>query len=93
MEASIQRNRVVELWSLFTMVCGNPSNLTVTFPGMAQSLGMAMNDIKYPQLVLIICHGLTYIVEGVTHRKNRFHESDKKGRNHALEGEEARILS
>lgn len=67
-EASIQRSRVVDLWCLFPSFCLHPLDIEVTFPALAQTLVRAMSDKRYPELLTIICTGLTALVKDAQER-------------------------
>ena len=49
-EVSIQKSRVVDLWSLFPSFCYNPVDIGDAFPVLAKTLVRAMADVRYPQL-------------------------------------------
>jgi ribosomal RNA-processing protein 12 len=51
-EASIQRTRVIDLWSLFPSFCAHPLDVETTFPALAQTLVRAMSDKRYPELLV-----------------------------------------
>lgn len=51
-EASIQRNRVIDLWSLFPSFCVQPLDIELTFPALAQTMVRAMGDQRYPELLV-----------------------------------------
>jgi hypothetical protein len=54
-ESSIQKSRVVDLWSLFPSFCINPTDIEVTFQTLAQTLVQAMADVRYPQIMVSAC--------------------------------------
>jgi len=65
-EASMQKGRVVELWSLFPAFCGGgggcgPEDMAKSLPVLVQILVRAMGDLRYPQLLPIICTGLSQL--------------------------------
>ena len=68
LEASVQKSRVIDLWSLFPSFCINTSDIELTFPSLAQTLVRAMSDKRYPQLMSIICAGLTKLADDVKSR-------------------------
>jgi ribosomal RNA-processing protein 12 len=51
-EASIQRSRVIDLWSLFPSFCVHPMDIETTFPALAQTMVRAMGDKRYPELLV-----------------------------------------
>lgn len=51
-EASIQRSRVIDLWSLFPSFCLRPLDIEVTFPALSQTIVRAMGDKRYPELLV-----------------------------------------
>jgi ribosomal RNA-processing protein 12 len=66
-EASIQRSRVIDLWSLFPSFCSKPIDVEVTFPALAQTIVRAMGDKRYPELLVSLSvqcciHFLFYIL-------------------------------
>jgi ribosomal RNA-processing protein 12 len=87
LEASIQKSRVVDLWSLFPSFCVNTSDIELTFPSLAQTLVRAMSDKRYPQLMSILCTGLTKLAIDVKSRM------DNPSDNNDQIDSDARILS
>jgi len=56
----------MDMWSLFPVFCtGPPMDLVSTFPKLAQILVKAMSDKRYPQIVSIVCTGLTVLASSV----------------------------
>ena len=51
-ESSIQKSRVVDLWSLFPCFCVNPVDIGITLPAIQGKLAKAMKDDRYPQLLV-----------------------------------------
>lgn len=50
---SLKRKRtVLALWGLFPCFCRRPTDLEAVFPGLAPLLVRAMNDVRYPELVV-----------------------------------------
>lgn len=43
---------VIALWGLFPSFCRRPTDLESVFPGLASLLVRAMNDERYPELVV-----------------------------------------
>lgn len=74
-EASIQRSRVIDLWGLFPSFCLHPLDIEVTFPALAQTFVKAMGDKRYPELLTIICTGLTALAQDVSGR-NEIHSDE-----------------
>lgn len=75
------RSLVVNLWSLFPVFCRFPSDIQETFPNSAPTLMKAMNDERYPELIIIICNGFDELFGGVLKRKSNYQE--------LIEGDEA----
>ncbi|KAL7464586.1 hypothetical protein ACHAXS_004926 [Conticribra weissflogii] len=52
-EASIQKSRVVELWSLFPSFCVHPMDMKENFAALAKTLVKALGDhSRYPKLIV-----------------------------------------
>ena len=51
-ESSIQKSRVIDLWSLFPCFCVKPVDIGMTLPAVQGKLVMAMKDVRYPQLLV-----------------------------------------
>lgn len=69
-EAAFHRARVADLWSLFPCFAMHPADLQATFPNLSQTLVRAMSDVRYPQLVSIICGGLKTLATGIFDRRS-----------------------
>lgn len=51
-KAPMLKGRVVDLWGLFPSFCRYPNDIAESFPKLAPLLMRAMNDDRYPQLVV-----------------------------------------
>jgi len=68
-EASIQRARVEELWSLFPAFCVHPLDVRENFGNVARTVVKALGDHgRYPRLVPIVCGGLKNLTIGIMER-------------------------
>jgi ribosomal RNA-processing protein 12 len=67
-DAKAHRARVLDLWELFPCFCQSPVDVDAAFPSLAQILMRAMGDSRYPELVTIICSGLTTLARDVSDR-------------------------
>jgi len=68
-EASIQKSRVVELWSMFPSFCVHPVDMKENFAALAKTLVKALGDYsRYPKLIPIICGGLKTLAIGIMER-------------------------
>lgn len=68
-EASIQKARVVELWSLFPSFCVCPLDMKENFGSVAKTVVKALGDHgRYPKLIPIICGGLKTVAIGIMER-------------------------
>eukprot|EP00571_Detonula_confervacea_P014457 CAMPEP_0172305402 /NCGR_PEP_ID=MMETSP1058-20130122/6707_1 /TAXON_ID=83371 /ORGANISM="Detonula confervacea, Strain CCMP 353" /LENGTH=1524 /DNA_ID=CAMNT_0013016997 /DNA_START=113 /DNA_END=4687 /DNA_ORIENTATION=+ len=69
-EISIQKSRVVELWSLFpAFFCVYPLDMKENFGMVAKTVVKALGDHeRYPKLIPIICGGLKNLAIGVMER-------------------------
>ena len=56
---ALHQARVVDLWALFPYFCSGPSDIESTLSSLTATCSRAMEDNRYPQLLPIICHGLT----------------------------------
>jgi ribosomal RNA-processing protein 12 len=51
---------VVDLWAFLPCACDGPTDIVTHLPTLTTTLAKALDDsTRYPQLVAIICHGLT----------------------------------
>eukprot|EP00980_Cylindrotheca_fusiformis_P013508 scaffold3450_cov114-Cylindrotheca_fusiformis.AAC.13 len=66
--------KVLALWGLFSCFCRKPVDLEVSFPELAPVLVRAMNDKRYPELIMVICHGLRVLADGVSARRRAVEE-------------------
>jgi hypothetical protein len=55
-ERNFHHTRVVELWGLFPAFCKRPSDLSSALPALTTTLARALEDSRYPQLV--VCCGV-----------------------------------
>lgn len=55
-ERNFHHTRVVELWGLFPAFCKRPSDLSSALPALTTTLARALEDSRYPQLV--VCLGM-----------------------------------
>ena len=68
-EVSIQKARVVELWSLFPAFCVYPLDMKDNFATVAKTVVKALGDHgRYPKLIPIVCGGLKNLAAGVSER-------------------------
>eukprot|EP00577_Skeletonema_sp_RCC1716_P003867 CAMPEP_0113415892 /NCGR_PEP_ID=MMETSP0013_2-20120614/24822_1 /TAXON_ID=2843 ORGANISM="Skeletonema costatum, Strain 1716" /NCGR_SAMPLE_ID=MMETSP0013_2 /ASSEMBLY_ACC=CAM_ASM_000158 /LENGTH=1488 /DNA_ID=CAMNT_0000302905 /DNA_START=42 /DNA_END=4508 /DNA_ORIENTATION=- /assembly_acc=CAM_ASM_000158 len=68
-EASIQKQRVVEVWSLLYYFCLHPIDMKENFAAVAKTVVKALSDhSRYPKLVPVICGSLKSLAVGVTGR-------------------------
>jgi len=68
-EVSIQKARVVELWSLFPAFCVCPMDVKENFGTVAKTVVKALGDHgRYPKLIPIICGGLKNLTIGIMER-------------------------
>jgi hypothetical protein len=51
-ERNFHHTRVVELWGLFPAFCKRPSDLSSALPSLTTTLARALEDSRYPQLVV-----------------------------------------
>ena len=51
-KSSSRRSLVLGLWALFPCFCRNPTDLDSCLPKLAPLLVRAMNDTRYPELVV-----------------------------------------
>lgn len=49
---NIQKLRVIEIWALFPCFCIGPADLPLVMPTLSTTLSRAMEDKRYPQLVV-----------------------------------------
>lgn len=52
MDSLKQKRTVISLWALFPSFCRRPTDLESEFGGLAPLLVKAMNDERYPELVV-----------------------------------------
>jgi ribosomal RNA-processing protein 12 len=68
-EISIQKSRVIELWSLFPSFCVHPLDMKENFSTVAKTVVKALGDHgRYPKLIPIVCGGLKLLTIGVMER-------------------------
>jgi hypothetical protein len=60
-KAPMLKGQVIDLWGLFPAFCRYPADITKSFPKLAVILMRAMNDDRYPQLVVSI-YGLVALL-------------------------------
>jgi hypothetical protein len=51
-ERNFHRQRVIDLWSLFGCFCKSPSDVASVMPSLSTTLGKALEDKRYPKLVV-----------------------------------------
>jgi ribosomal RNA-processing protein 12 len=52
--------RVVDLWAFLPCACDGPTDIVTRLPSLTITLAKALDDsTRYPQLIAVICHGLT----------------------------------
>eukprot|EP00939_MAST-03C_sp_MAST-3C-sp1_P003667 g3667.t1 len=59
-----ERVQCVRLWSLLPGFCSSARDVSSSFGSLARGLGQAVADnTRYPELVLVVCRGLSRLVE------------------------------
>jgi hypothetical protein len=51
-DRNFHHTRVTELWSLFPCFCNSPSDVDAVMPSLITTIGRALEDKRYPQLVV-----------------------------------------
>lgn len=62
-KASSHRSVILALWALFPCFCRNPTDLESSLPKLAPLLVRAMNDVRYPELVVSFMNGKSLFTE------------------------------
>ncbi|KAL9185484.1 hypothetical protein ACHAXT_003261 [Thalassiosira profunda] len=92
-EASIQKARVVELWSLFPAFCACPLDVKENFATVAKTVVRALGDHgRYPKLIPIICSGLKTLAVGVMERAANSSSAGAKGDYDVLSSVSTKII-
>jgi NUC173 domain len=51
-EMNSQRSRTLDLWNLFPCFCKSPSDVETGLPPLTSTLGRALEDKRYPELMV-----------------------------------------
>ena len=70
------KSQVVELWSIFPLIClSGPSDISTSFPKLVPIINAALVDETYPELKFSIVNGLSYLANHL-HEKYPTNNSD-----------------
>jgi ribosomal RNA-processing protein 12 len=67
-EAKHQSGCSMQLWSLLPGFCEQASDVTASFKNIARIMGKAMEDKRYPELLMIVCSALQTLIKGARTR-------------------------
>jgi len=92
-ESSVQRSRVLDLWSLFPSYCAEPVDVRDGLEPAARVVVKAMGDHgRYPGLVPIICGGLRTLAAGIAERREHAPSDASEGDYEALSAVTTKVL-
>jgi ribosomal RNA-processing protein 12 len=63
-EAKHQSACSMQLWSLLPGFCEQASDVTASFKNIARILGKALEDKRYPELMMVVCGALQTLIKG-----------------------------